>query len=750
MAGAQTLFSFELFVEKVRFDAAGRVKADEAQPAVGVRLLDFPTLLIYRSENLQSEPKLEPGGLSESSGDSFCFNKGKSCLFKISLDSLHSQLCSAPLCVMVLDVNSEIPKLLGSSLISLSDLTGSVKSAVEKHGIWTPAAHGEKFSSRILNLMGETIGTISLSCKIVSLGASAIPHVSESEACGAPPKPNNTECAPAEGNVNSGTDEIQPPGADSRAGDVSQATVKPSGTKTLHAATQTEHLRQKDATSLDAQVKSDELCGAFCPPPLFYSASRAKRQQSAGYRMKDLEEHLRKVDLHGEDTDDGSESFQMEPAPQKPMRPKEVRSPTSLGQQQSQTVPSVLTDAVRQLPLLNALLAELSHLSSQMQQPLSGHPVNFMSAQESSPSSRKPQTESLKPSGPGCRRGNLPGRVPPLISLADGKSHHERSRPERKLRYGLTHSFRLRLKQIKPGTTRHRECTEELKMRKRSPKPKPEHSQTFNTYLDASGETLPNRSRSQRSPAPGKQTKSPAVKDVPDKADKEVQVRVPSALGQNIDHKAYDSVSNSQPHVIQTSPDFRSSIQSDGKPSSPSHSSLSRHDSPQPDDYQDDFTSLDPTDASPDPLSSPEPYRPPRTRVSSCNVSSDSSSQRNKPHPVPVKAETSPKRSLRATHSIRPHLQNFARSTSSDDSFSRTSGQRNSESHGSSLKSPTASRIFETPVGERSQRSEDSMLESVSSTDSEEQRDELGSLSFQNKYRPISELVVNKLPGYTL
>uniref|UniRef100_A0AAR2JQF1 Microtubule-associated protein 10 C-terminal domain-containing protein n=1 Tax=Pygocentrus nattereri TaxID=42514 RepID=A0AAR2JQF1_PYGNA len=738
MTGTQTLFSFELFVEKFRCDAAGTVKADEVKPAVGVRLLDFPTLLIYRSDRHQSEP----GGLTEPSGGSFCFNKGKSCLFKMSLDSLHSQLCNAPLFVMVLDVNSEIPKLLGSSLISLSDLTGSIKLAVEKHGIWTPAAHGDRFSSRILNLMGETIGTISLSCKIVSLGASVIPHISESEARVAPPKPNTTKCATVEGNVNSGTDEIQPPGADRRA-----------GSKTLHVATQIEHLRQRDPASLDTEVKSDELCGTFCPPALFYSASQVNRQRIAGYRMDDLEEHLRMVDLQAEDTDDGSESSQMESAAQKPVRAKEDGSPTNLGQQQSQTVPSILTDAVRQLPLLSALLAELSHLSGQMQPPLSGYPVNFMSARESSHSSGKPQTESLKLAGPECRRGNHPGPASPLISPADGESHNERSRPERKLRYGLTHSFRLRLKQIKPGTTRHHGCVEELKMRKRVPKPKPVHSQMFNTYLDASDETLPNRSHSQTSPAPGKQMKPPAVKDVPDKADKEVQVCVPSAIGQNINHKAYDSVSNGEPHVIQTSPDFWSSIQSDGKPSSPTYSSFSHHDSPQPDDYQDDFTSLDPTDASPDPLSSPEPRRPPRTRLSSGNVSSDSFSQGNKPHPVPVKAETSPKRSLRATHSIRPHLQNFACSTSSDDSksgFYRTSPQRNSESHGGSLKSPTVSSIFGTPVEERPQHPDDFMLESVSSTNSEEQRDELGSLSFKNKYRPISELVVNKLPGYTL
>ncbi|KAI4889740.1 hypothetical protein NFI96_019651 [Prochilodus magdalenae] len=800
MADSQTLFSFELFVEDVRLDAA---RADMVSPAVGVRLLDFPTLLIYPSQNRESRSDPEPGA-AQSSRTTFLFSKGKSCLFRISLDSLHRHTRSAPLCSMLLDVHSDIPRLVGSSLISLANLTGSIKLAVDEHGIGTPAACGERFRSRILNLMGENVGIISLSCKIVSLGSSLIPHVvSESKACGTPPPPPpgpKPDSPQAEGNVDGGMGEIPP----------CAAGMLPE-TKPLHASTQTGSLGKRRTSSPGAEVRSDHLCGTFCPPPLFYSSSRTTRQQPASRRMEDLEERLRTENLEerlrmenleerlrmenleerlrmenleerlrmenleerlrmenleerlrmenleerlrmvdlDEDSDDGSEPC----APREPKRAEEDRPHSSSGQQRSPGMPSVLSDAVRQLPLLSALLAELSHLSGQMQQPPSGQPAPERSP---APASGKPQSRSPSAAGP-----TQLGRAPPAIYPAVGKTHRERSRPQRKLRYGLTHSFRLRLKQIKPGTPRHRDCSEALKAR--NPSPKPGHSRTVHTDRAASGDAVLSRATFTKPLAAPRQS-------IPDRADKEVQVSVPSALRHYTDHRACESVSSSRPHRVQTSLDFQSSIQSDGKLSRP-HSSASRQDSPQPDDYQDDFTSLDPTDGSPDPLSSPEPCRPPRTRGSSGNRSSDSSSQRHAAHPVPVRTQSSPKRSLRATHVI-----GSARSSSSDDSesgSSRTSIQRNSHS-------PAVPRILGTPIGEPS---DNSVLESTESEEqrdelgseeqrdelgseeqrdelgseeqrdelgSEEQRDELGSLGFQNKYRPISELVVNKLPGYTL
>ncbi|XP_066534358.1 microtubule-associated protein 10-like [Hoplias malabaricus] len=175
----QTMCSFELFVEYVRFDDP---QANNLKPAVSVRLLDFPTLLICPPENRNDGlSKPEPSIQTRGNGHVYYFNKGKSCLFKINLDSFHTHLSRTPLYTMALDVRDDIPKLMGSSLISLARLASSIKLAVDQHGIWPPAAYGENCVCRLLNLMGENIGTVSLACKMVSLGASLIPHISESK-----------------------------------------------------------------------------------------------------------------------------------------------------------------------------------------------------------------------------------------------------------------------------------------------------------------------------------------------------------------------------------------------------------------------------------------------------------------------------------------------------------------------------------------------------------------------------------------
>ncbi|XP_066534355.1 microtubule-associated protein 10-like [Hoplias malabaricus] len=477
---------------------------------------------------------------------------------------------------------------------------------------------------------------------------------------------------------------------------------------------------------------------------------------------------------------------------------------------QSQNVPCVLT--VAQLPLLSALLVELSHLHGQMQhqqRPPSIHPhqVNlYKSEQEHTPtpaSEKWPQTKNVKAAESpyqGSVQPSIPGHrhckplkshlFSPKIQHTVAESTQRRSHPKRKLRYGLTHGFHLRLKQIKPGRTRHHECVETFMTKPAEPQTKISSKlkqdkllrQVFNRDLDGtllhSLETNHatsdiRLSHSQKNPCKNltKQIKLPVVKDCHDTADKEVQVNVPSTLGQNMDHKAHELECKHQmnpSHLIQNSSNLQWSFKSNVRtvrPCSPSHSSVSIHNSPQPDEYQDVFTSLDTTDGSPDPLCSLKPCTVQRTGASSGNISSDSS----KPHPVPYKTQTSLKRSLNMIHVVKPHLQNVTCSTSSDDSKSGVSRgsvcrQRNSESCGGSLKSPAMCLVLTTlqssevngsaPTGklpaDKCQLSDDSILESLSSTDSEEERNELGSLGFLKKCQPISELVVNKLPGYTL
>ncbi|CAL8300161.1 unnamed protein product [Merluccius merluccius] len=132
----ETLFSFEVLVDYVRIDSEHIQVSDEL--ALALRLLDFPTLIIYQPEKGGSVPPGrahhvgkgkeggEQAGLSSFRSE-HAFHKGKSCLFKVNLDTLHCQLSNTPLYAMVLDVKDEIPKLVGTSLISLAQLVDKIR-----------------------------------------------------------------------------------------------------------------------------------------------------------------------------------------------------------------------------------------------------------------------------------------------------------------------------------------------------------------------------------------------------------------------------------------------------------------------------------------------------------------------------------------------------------------------------------------------------------------------------------------------
>uniref|UniRef100_A0A3B1J5Y4 Microtubule-associated protein 10 C-terminal domain-containing protein n=1 Tax=Astyanax mexicanus TaxID=7994 RepID=A0A3B1J5Y4_ASTMX len=674
---------------------------------------------------------------------------------------------------MLLDVGGDdVPKLIGSSFMSLAKLTASIKLDVEKHGIWTPAAYGENRINCLLNLMGERIGTISLACKLVSLAASSIPNITKRNLeLSTGSETNPTKSAIAEENLNNkmSVDKFQPPHPENST--VTSTYVQQplcinkhpvlsetSKTNKLHISSvcsqEEQHIKEYRASFHEVKSGGDQLCSTFCPPPLFYNSSRRNPQQLSAKSYQMVNTTSEEAGLH-----------------------------PSSGTLISQTEPTVLRDAIRQLPLLSTLLIELSHLNGQLQLQ---QPLPVQSAQEGflglmsaiSPQTNVLQTALSLVQGPDhsitnrdlfaeCTGRNTHGNshvsskscISPFISTkkqpVGSKSHRELSHPKQKLRYGLTHSFRLRLRQIKPGLMRHHECMEKSKTRvivnsQKKTSAKEDHtsaSQSFSRDLEKCGQTTETDCLLPETAGLSHSQKSSMGKDFHNKRDK---VHVQSAPGHESD--------------VGNNGHYRPSHRSDSNSES----------SPEPCKYQDDFTSLDPTDGSPNPLSSPEPSRPQMTQISSGSSSLGSSSSvssvhKSRPHPVPVKTQTSPKRSLKGTCMIKPVTAALSDSTPSglsDDAKSRNSvhPHRNSESYRSFPESPTVSRKVESPMSDQAneiapmkeqyvdkfQTSDEFMLESVSSTGPKEKMDKLSSLGFQNKYLPISKLVVNQLPGYTL
>ncbi|XP_067093032.1 microtubule-associated protein 10-like [Osmerus mordax] len=267
------------------------------------------------------------------------------------------------------------------------------------------------------------------------------------------------------------------------------------------------------------------------------------------------------------------------------------------------------------------------------------------------------------------------------------------------------------------------------------------------------------------------------------KPDRKLLVRIPSV--QQVDHsdeaQDRDNCDDSELNQAESRCD---SVRGTNEPPSVrgdssrlSHAESSSDSLGGADEYPDDFTSPDPVDGySPDPLSDPKPglVQAGRSQRSDDPSSSDSyseTSQRNVVLPMPIKATSSPHRSLRGTHIIRPRTLASALSLSSETSH----GDRPASSL--SLRSTTPKTVKRSTnrrsVSGSLRASESQLSDSIEesfpvrgysvdtniSTDSksspepheeEETRDELGSLGFRNRYQHISELVANKLPGYTL
>ena len=183
----ESLFSLELVVEKLyipyvtcRF------------PAVAFRLLDFPTILISHVEpelgdkirrTVKTDPYFQvPNQFTElqDKHGNFMMKKGKSCLFKLSPDTLAAHLANTPLYIMVIDEFPEVPKLLGNSSLALNETMTAIKEDIIKNGNTVPSVHGDKGLFKVYSLMGKEIGYIILGFRLLSLGPGLIAHLPHS------------------------------------------------------------------------------------------------------------------------------------------------------------------------------------------------------------------------------------------------------------------------------------------------------------------------------------------------------------------------------------------------------------------------------------------------------------------------------------------------------------------------------------------------------------------------------------------
>ncbi|PFX32715.1 microtubule-associated protein 10-like [Stylophora pistillata] len=178
---AETLFSLEVHVESVE-----DLKVACKLPALCFRLLDFPTMIIHHVSAVDAEKirhRLRMEGkdsvlhaLKDRFGN-FQFRKGKSCLFKASIDVLLIQLQTVPLYAMLMDLWPKKPLLLGSFLIPLKKAVDKISNDVYKNGVAVPSFYRDEGDFNMYNLMGSPIANVKLGFRLLSLGGSLIPHI---------------------------------------------------------------------------------------------------------------------------------------------------------------------------------------------------------------------------------------------------------------------------------------------------------------------------------------------------------------------------------------------------------------------------------------------------------------------------------------------------------------------------------------------------------------------------------------------
>lgn len=517
---SERLFSLELLIDWVCLEAGlaqPPVVAEEEQkeegeevspprpsrslcPAVAFRLLDFPTLLIYPPAGPAAPaPESRPGLVS--------FRRGKSCLFRLQPATLHRLLLRTPLYTLLLQLPpghpTPAPQLLGACSISL---------AAAVHKVLGSAAPGSSQSHRgsfpLYNQDGERIGDIALCYRLSDLGSSLLGHLERP----IPSTGGGVEGMEVQKSVEVSSQtwqenqQLQQPDSEQSPGDADKPLVdvkisragkdlKGRAFPSKADSDYTDSMENGNTNSLMCSKGSSERSisppnqegteveletNIICPPPLYYTHLTQEKTPPKQGKIT-IEPQINAP----EEWDDGTllkENLVNSPTHINP--PEHTNSVTGESRPvlinpahvqdtgaSNQTTDHPATEqnrinTIRQLPLLNALLVELSLLYNQpMANPTHIHPhlawlyrtEDKKSPESSVKSTCKSESKKDKLSvGENEKSVSLQYKKNQTENLKKGKYFEKKGgAPQKrvsrgKLLYGLTNTLKLRLKQTNP------------------------------------------------------------------------------------------------------------------------------------------------------------------------------------------------------------------------------------------------------------------------------------------------------------
>ncbi|XP_004691188.1 PREDICTED: microtubule-associated protein 10 [Condylura cristata] len=507
---SERLFSLELLVDWVRLEAGllpqRVVSVDEEEegsaprwssslcPAVAFRLLDFPTLLVYPPGGPASPaPEPRPGVLN--------FGRGKSCLFRLHPATLHRLLLRTPLYTLLLQLPpgdpTPTPQLLGSSTISLAAAVNRVLGPAR-----SGCSQGHRGSFPLHNQRGEHIGDIALGYRLTDLGNSLLGHLERPlrSTVGGLEAVELQKAVAASSQTQQEKQQLPQPTTEPRPIDADRSLVGlkiPKAQKNLKEivccckvnpdnASSVESVKTNsvgsDARNVRSVSPSDEgiaeldlESNIFCPPPLYYThltqetippvpgKITIKPQMNEPEEMDGI--FLGEKPAH---TNPPNHVNSIPPkSPPKVINPPHIQDMGASNQatSHSQTEQNRI-NMISQLPLLNALLVELSLLYNQpVARPTHIHPhlawlyrtEDKKSSESSAKSTFKSESKKDKLSaGENEKSALLQYPKYQVESLKKDKCFEKNSgtppkrAPRGKLLYGLTNTLKLRLKQTNP------------------------------------------------------------------------------------------------------------------------------------------------------------------------------------------------------------------------------------------------------------------------------------------------------------
>ncbi|KAI5937479.1 Microtubule-associated protein 10 [Manis javanica] len=482
-------------------------------PAVAFRLLDFPTLLVYPPGGPAAPaPEPRPGLLS--------FGRGKCCLFHLHPATLHRLLLRIPLYTLLLQLPpgqpTPSPQLLGACSISLA---AAVRKALGPAA--SACCQGHRGNFPLHNHAGERIGDIALGYRLTDLGSSLLGHLKRpvTSRGGGVESGELRKAVEISSQTPQEKQPLQQSISESNPSDADRPLVgleipkAPKDLKeiALHTKSNSDNTcsvqngRTTSVCSNASGVRSvstpnqevtelDIETNTFCPPPLYYTHLTQEKVSPIQGKI------TIKPQMDVPDELDGTfpeEKLVNPPLQANPLKHTNSATPESppvlinppyvqdVGAR-TQTTHNTQTEqnrinTIRQLPLLNALLVELSLLYNQpTASPAHIHPhlawlyrTKDKSPESSAKSTCKSESEKEKPSVWEKEKSmGLQDKRNQAESLKKDKYFEKNSGswpkrvPRGKLLYGLTNTLKLRLKQTNPGMLVVHEKREEYRKMK--------------------------------------------------------------------------------------------------------------------------------------------------------------------------------------------------------------------------------------------------------------------------------------------